>query len=54
MCYDGSDYFVVGTSASSAYVSGIAAGYMEANQGNVAQMQSYLQSNYGVQMDPGQ
>ena len=35
VCYDGANYFVVGTSASSAYVSGIAAGYMEANQGNV-------------------
>ena len=54
VCYDGANYFVVGTSASSAFASGIAAGYMEANPGNVAQMQGYLQSNYGVQMAPGQ
>jgi Subtilase family/Fervidolysin N-terminal prodomain len=53
VCYDGANYFVVGTSASSAYVSGVAAGYMDANQAGVPQMQSFLQSSYGVQMAPG-
>ena len=53
VCYDGANYFVVGTSASSAYVSGVAAGYMDANSSSVSQMQSFLQSSYGVQMAPG-
>ena len=54
VCYNGSDYYVVGTSASSAYISGVAAGYMDANSSSVSQMQGYLQSNYGVQMAPSQ
>jgi hypothetical protein len=54
VCYDGANYFVVGTSASSAYVSGIAAGYLDSSGNNVSQMQSYLQSSYGVQISPGE
>ena len=54
VCYDGANYFVVGTSASSAYASGIAAGYMDATGNGVPQMQSFMQSTYGVQMAPEQ
>jgi Subtilase family/Fervidolysin N-terminal prodomain len=53
VCYDGANYFVVGTSASSAYASGVAAGYMDSTGNNAAQMQSFMQSNFGVQMAPG-
>jgi hypothetical protein len=54
VCYSGADYFVVGTSASSAYASGVAAGYMDSTGNSVSQMQSFMQSNFGVQMAPGQ
>jgi hypothetical protein len=54
VCYDGANYFVVGTSASSAYASGVAAGYMDSTGNSASQMQSFMQSNYGVQMAPGQ
>ena len=54
VCYDGANYFVVGTSASSAFASGIAAGYMDSTQNDVTQMQSFMQSSFGVQMAPGQ
>jgi hypothetical protein len=54
VCYDGANYFVVGTSASSAYASGVAAGYMDSTGNSAAQMQSYMQSSYGVQMSPGE
>ena len=54
VCYDGANYFVVGTSASSAFASGIAAGYMDSTQNSVSQMQSFMQSSFGVQMAPGQ
>jgi hypothetical protein len=54
VCYDGANYFVVGTSASSAFASGIAAGYMDSTQNSVAQMQSFMQSSFGVQIAPGQ
>jgi hypothetical protein len=54
VCYGGNNYFVVGTSASSAFASGIAAGYMDSTHNNVSQMQSFMQSSFGVQMAPGQ
>jgi hypothetical protein len=54
VCYDGANYFVVGTSASSAFASGIAAGYMDSSGNGVSQMQSFMQSSFGVQMAPGQ
>ncbi len=52
VCYGGANYFVVGTSASSAYASGIAAGYMESTGNNASQMQSFMKSNFGYK--PGQ
>ena len=54
VCYDGANYFVVGTSASSAFASGIAAGYMDSTQNSVSQMQTFMQTSFGVQMAPGQ
>lgn len=54
VCYGGNDYFVVGTSASSAFASGIAAGYMDSTQNGVSQMQSFMQNSFGVQMAPSQ
>jgi hypothetical protein len=54
VCYNGADYFVVGTSASSAYASGIAAGYMDSTGKGVSQMQSFMQTTYGVQMPSSQ
>lgn len=54
VCYEGANYFVVGTSAASAFASGIAAGYMDSTQNGVSQMQSFMQSSFGVQMAPSQ
>jgi hypothetical protein len=54
VCYDGANYFVVGTSAASAFASGIAAGYMDSTQNGVSQMQSFMQTSFGVQTTPGQ
>ncbi len=47
VCYNNSDYFVVGTSASSAYASGVAAGYMDSTGNNASQTQSFMQSDLG-------
>jgi hypothetical protein len=47
VCYGGANYFVVGTSASSAYASGVAIGYMDKNGATAAQAQSYVKSNFG-------
>jgi hypothetical protein len=44
---------VQGTSVSSAYTSGLAAGYLERSGGNVSKMQSFLNSNFGVKMPSG-
>jgi hypothetical protein len=52
VCYSGADFFVVGTSAASAYASGFAAGYMDSTGNNASQMQSFMQSSFGVQMAP--
>jgi hypothetical protein len=54
VCYDGANYFVVGTSASSAFASGIAAGYMDSTQNGMVQMQNFMQESFGVQVAPGQ
>jgi hypothetical protein len=44
---------VQGTSISSGYMSGLAAGYLETSGGNVSKMESYLNSNFGVKISPG-
>jgi hypothetical protein len=43
-------YYVSGTSASAAFTSGIAAGYMDATHNSVSQMQAFLRSNFGVKI----
>jgi thermitase len=54
VCYGDGNYFVVGTSAASAFASGIAAGYMDSTGKDAAQMQSFMQNSFGVQMAPSQ
>src|SRR5258706_12709522 len=46
-------YGVQGTSVSSAYTSGLAAGYLETSGGNIAQMQKFLNNNFGLRINPG-
>jgi hypothetical protein len=46
-------YYVMGTSASAAFISGIAAGYMDSTHNSVSQMQAFLRSNFGVKISPG-
>ena len=43
-------YGVQGTSVSSAYTTGLAAGYLENSGDNVNKMESYLSSNFGVKL----
>lgn len=45
-------YGVQGTSVSSAILSGLAAGFMEANHATPAQAQTFLQSNFGIRIVP--
>ncbi len=46
-------YGVQGTSVSSAYTSGLAAGYLESSGDNVSKMESYLNSHFGVKISSG-
>jgi hypothetical protein len=46
-------YGVQGTSVSSAYTSGLAAGYLETSAGNVSKMETFLNNNFGVKIRPG-
>ena len=50
--FDNQPYYVTGTSASAAFTSGIAAGYMEATHNSISQMQAFLRSNFGVKVVP--
>jgi len=43
---------VQGTSASAAYISGMAAGYMDTTHNNASQAQAFLRSNFGVKIVP--
>ncbi len=45
-------YYVTGTSASAAFTSGMAAGYMESTHNSASQMQAFLRSNFGVKIVP--
>jgi hypothetical protein len=45
--YNGQAYYVAGTSASSAYISGAAAGYMDVKGGTSSQTRTFLLSNFG-------
>jgi hypothetical protein len=46
-------YGVQGTSVSTAYTSGLAAGYLETSGGNMTQMQRFLNNNFGVKITAG-
>jgi hypothetical protein len=46
-------YGVQGTSVSSAYTSGLAAGYLETSGGNVSKMETFLNNNFGVKITSG-
>ena len=46
--YNNQPYYVVGTSASTAFASGIAAGYMDSTSSGTARAQSFVLSNFGV------
>ena len=50
--FDNQPYYVTGTSASAAFTSGIAAGYLDATHNSVSQMQAFLRSNFGVRIVP--
>jgi hypothetical protein len=44
---------VQGTSVSSAYASGLAAGYLETSGGNLSKMEAFLNNNFGVKLGTG-
>src|SRR5262249_15582946 len=44
---------VQGTSVSSAFTSGLAAGYLENNGGTISQLQDFLSRNFGIRIVPG-
>jgi hypothetical protein len=50
--YRDQTFSVVGTSAASAFASGIAAGYMETTGANYPQTESFLRQNFGVTITP--
>jgi thermitase len=53
LIYFGSQpYYVTGTSASAAFISGVAAGYMDSTHNSASQMQTFLRSNFGVKIVP--
>jgi thermitase len=51
--YQNQPWIVQGTSASAAFISGIAAGYMDATHNGASQAQTFLRSNFGVKIGPG-
>lgn len=50
--FNNQPYYVTGTSAAAAFLSGIAAGYMDSTRSDARQMQTFLQSNFGVKITP--
>ena len=48
--FDKQPYYVTGTSASAAFTSGIAAGYMDSTHNSASQMQAFLWSKFGVKI----
>jgi len=50
--FDNQAYVVTGTSASSAFTSGIAGGYMESTHGTPSQTQQFLLKNFGIKIVP--
>jgi hypothetical protein len=51
--YQNQPWVVQGTSASAAYISGVAAGYMDTTHNGSSQTQAFLRSNFGVKIVPG-
>lgn len=51
--YNNQAYYVMGTSASAAFTSGMAAGYMDSTHSSVAKVPAFLLSNFGVKIGPG-
>ena len=45
-------FSVEGTSVSSAFTSGMAAGYLETSGANLSQMESFLTRNFGIKITP--
>jgi hypothetical protein len=50
--YQGQPWMVQGTSASAAYISGIAAGYLDTTHNSASQAQTFLLGNFGVKIVP--
>jgi hypothetical protein len=50
--FDNLAFGVQGTSVSSAYISGVAAGYMDNTHSSTAQAQTFLNNNFGVKITP--
>jgi hypothetical protein len=50
--FDNQPYYVTGTSASAAYISGIVGGYLESTHNTPSQAQAFLLSNFGVKIVP--
>jgi hypothetical protein len=50
--FNNQPYYVMGTSASAAFISGIAAGYLDTTHNSASQMQAFLRSNFGVKLVP--
>ncbi|MGO8930145.1 MAG: S8 family peptidase [Limisphaerales bacterium] len=51
--YQNQPWMVQGTSASAAFISGVAAGYMDTTHNGASQAQTFLLSNFGVKLGPG-
>lgn len=49
--FDSQTFGVQGTSVSSAYLSGLAAGYMDVNKTGAMKAQSFLQGNFGIKIN---
>jgi hypothetical protein len=52
VCFDGQQYIVTGTSASSAFTSGIAAGYMDSTHSSTDKAKTFVSSQFGVKITP--
>ena len=50
--YNGTPYYVSGTSAAAAFTTGIAAGYRDATGNSTTQMQEFLTQNFGIKIVP--
>jgi hypothetical protein len=53
-CYNGQSYMSTGTSVSSSYISGLAAGHMETSNASVSDTEKYIQSTAGIKIVPKQ